>query len=165
MATADIVMVGLILLSAVMGFARGFLKEVLSLATWAAAIGLALFYAPQTAEHLAEQIEDELVRRIAAFAGIFLCTLVAGGLLQWSIGRLVETTGLTGTDRLFGLVFGAGRGVLVCLVGLIAIEPFAESTEWWQASVVAPELLAFKHVLLDVLGKTTEWLSEAGVGV
>jgi membrane protein required for colicin V production len=164
-ATADIVILGIILLSALMGFARGFLKEVLSLATWAAAIGLALFFAPQAANHLAEYIEDDLVRRVAAFAGIFLCTLVAGGLLQWSIGRLVETTGLSGTDRLFGLVFGAGRGVLVCLVALIAIQQFVESTEWWQASVLAPELLAFKHVLLEILGKTTEWLSEAGVGV
>jgi membrane protein required for colicin V production len=165
LATADIVILGLIVLSALMGFARGFLKEVLSLATWAAAIGLALFFAPQVAEHLGDRIADDVVRQIAAFAGIFLCTLVAGALVQWLIGRLVESTGLTGTDRLLGLVFGTGRGALVCLVGLIAIQPFVESTEWWQASVLVPELLAFKHVLLDVLGKTTEWLSEAGVGV
>jgi membrane protein required for colicin V production len=164
-ATADIVILGIILLSALMGFARGFLKEVLSLVTWAAAIGLALFFAPQVADYLADRIADDVVRRVAAFAGIFLCTLVAGGLLQWLIGRLVESTGLTGTDRVLGLVFGAGRGVLVCLVGLIAIRSFVQSTEWWQASVLAPELLAFEHQLLDLLGKSTEWLSKAGVGV
>jgi membrane protein required for colicin V production len=46
LATADIVILGIVLLSALIGLVRGLLKEVLSLATWAAAVGLALYFAP-----------------------------------------------------------------------------------------------------------------------
>jgi len=158
-ATADIVILAIVLLSALIGLARGLLKEVLSLATWAAAVGLALFFAPQVAEYLSAQIEDDVVRLAVAFAGIFFGTLITGGLLQWLIGTLVETTGLSGTDRLLGFVFGAARGVLVCLVGLIALRSFAQNAAWWQASVLVPELLAFEQDLLDLLGRSTEWLS------
>jgi membrane protein required for colicin V production len=164
LATADIVILGVVLLSALIGLGRGILKEVISLATWAAAIGLALVFTPQVAAWLTERIADESLRRVAAFAGIFLATLIAGGLLQALIGALVKGTGLTGTDRLLGFVFGAGRGLLVCLVGLMAMRSFAGTTEWWRESTLIPELLAFEGVLLDVLGKSTEWLSKAGDG-
>ena len=164
MATADIVILGVVLLSALIGLVRGLLKEVLSLATWTAAIGLALYFAPEASVYLAGVISDEVIRLVAAFAGIFLGALIVGGLVQWLIGALVKGTGLTGTDRFLGFVFGSARGVLVCLVGLIAIRSFAQSADWWQASLLVPELLAFEHVLHDGLGKSTEWLSKAGVG-
>jgi membrane protein required for colicin V production len=105
-----------------------------------------------------------MVRLVVAFAGIFFATLIVGGVFQWLIGTLVQSTGLSGTDRLLGFVFGAARGVLVCLVGLIAIRSFAQTADWWQASRLVPELLAFEHDLLELFGKSTEWLSKAGGG-
>jgi membrane protein required for colicin V production len=159
--TADIVILAIVLLSALIGLVRGLLKEVLSLATWAAAVGLALFFTPQVAELLTARVEDEVIRLAVAFAGIFFGTLIAGGLLQWLIGTLVETTGLSGTDRLLGFVFGGARGVLVCLVGLIALRTYAQNTDWWQASALVPQLLAFEQDLLEVLDRSAEWLSGA----
>jgi membrane protein required for colicin V production len=116
------------------------------------------------AELLADRIEDETIGLVVAFGGIFLATLIAGGLAQWLLATLVHTTGLSGTDRTLGFAFGATRGVLVCLVGLIAIKSYAHEADWWQASRLVPELLAFEQDLLDVLGKSTEWLSRAGGG-
>ncbi|MFM8355081.1 MAG: CvpA family protein, partial [Gammaproteobacteria bacterium] len=75
-----------------------------------------------------------------------------GGLVQWALGALVKSTGLSGTDRLLGFVFGGARGVLVCLVGLIALRAFVEQTAWWQSSLIIPELLAFEQALLHALG-------------
>ena len=164
MATADIVILGIVLLSALIGLVRGLFKEVLSLVTWVAAIVLAMLFAGDAATYLAAWVSDETIRLAAAFGGIFLGTLIAGGIVQWLIGTLVKTTGLSGTDRLLGFVFGSARGLLVCLVGLIAIRSFAETTDWWRASRLVPEILAFEHVLLDGLGKSTEWLSNARAG-
>lgn len=164
MPTADIVILAVVLLSALIGLARGLLKEVLSLATWIAAVVLALYFAPAVDTWLAERVADPMIRRGAAFAGIFVATLIGGGLVQWLVGLLVRSTGLTGTDRFLGFLFGSGRGVVVCLVGLIAIRSFAVETDWWQASGFIPALLAFESDLLDVLGKSTEWLSRAGNG-
>jgi len=164
MASADIVILLIVLLSAVIGLARGLLKEVLSLATWVAAVLAVLMFAPATGDALVGRIEDPTLRRGVAMVAIFIATLIAGGLLQWLVGLLVRGTGLTGTDRLLGFVFGGSRGVVVCLVGLIAIRSFAETADWWQASTLVPQLLTFEHDLIELLGKSTEWFYKTGNG-
>jgi len=162
--TADIVILVIVLLSALIGLTRGLFKEVLSLASWVAAFVLGLYLAPDAAVYLEGQITDDMVRLVVAFIAIFVATLIVGGLVQWVVGSLVKGTGLTGTDRFLGFLFGGGRGLLVCLVGLISIRSFAQAADWWQASALVPELLAFEHDLLELLGKSTEWFSKAGNG-
>jgi membrane protein required for colicin V production len=147
----DIVLLVIILLSALIGLARGLIREVLSLVTWATAIGLALLGTPLLATMLEPHLTELWMRTGIAFAGIFLGTLIVGGLVQWALGALVKSTGLSGTDRVLGFVFGGGRGVLVCLVGLIALRAFVQQTAWWQSSRIIPELLAFEQALLQML--------------
>jgi membrane protein required for colicin V production len=152
MSNVDIILLVIILLSALIGLARGLMREVLSLVTWATAIALALIGTPVLATMLIPHVSESWMRNGIAFAGIFLGTLVVGGLVQWALGALVKSTGLSGTDRLLGFVFGGARGVLVCLVGLIALRAFVEQTAWWQSSLIIPELLAFEQALLHALG-------------
>ncbi|MEQ8486890.1 MAG: CvpA family protein [Pseudomonadales bacterium] len=160
MATADILIAIIVLLSAVIGLVRGLIKEVLSLASWLAAFILALYFAPDVADLLRGQLADQGVRLVVAFLAVFVVTLIAGGLLQWLVGGLVKTTGLSGTDRLLGFLFGAGRGVLVCVVVLIALQRFAEAGGWWQSSELIPHLLAFEQEVLDLLGRAQAWVVE-----
>lgn len=158
MATVDIIILIVVLVSALIGLARGLIKEVLSLASWLAAFILALYLGPAVADRLAGQLADESVRLVVAFVGIFLVTLIAGGMVQWLMGRLIKSTGLSGTDRFLGFLFGSVRGLLACMVGLIALHRFAEAGQWWQASVLVPELLAFEEQVLDLLGKAQDWV-------
>ncbi|MEZ5550446.1 MAG: CvpA family protein [Pseudomonadales bacterium] len=160
MAAADIVILIVVLLSAVIGLVRGLFREVLSLGTWLAAFLLALFFAPDAAELLSGQITDHSVRLIAAFFIIFLLTLIVGGIVQWLVKQLITTTGLTGTDRFLGFLFGSARGVLVCIVALIAARPFVEESDWWRASRIAPELLAFEQDVLKLFQKGKDVISE-----
>lgn len=160
MAAADIVILIVVLLSAVIGLVRGLFREVLSLATWLAAFLLALFFAPDVAELLSGQITDHSVRLIAAFFIIFLLTLILGGIVQWLVKQLITTTGLTGTDRFLGFLFGSARGVLVCIVALIAVRPFVEESDWWRASRITPELLAFEQDVLKLFQKGKDVISE-----
>jgi membrane protein required for colicin V production len=162
MAAVDIIILIVVLVSAAIGLVRGLLKEVLSLASWLAAFILALYFAPDLAGHLTAQIADQGIRLVVAFIAIFIVTLIAGGVVQWLVGTLVKTTGLTGTDRLLGFVFGAARGVLVCVVVLIAVQRFAEAGQWWDASVLVPHLLAFEQEVLDLLGRAQAWVVELG---
>jgi len=154
--TADIVILIIVLISAVIGLVRGFLREVLSLASWFAAFILALYFSPAVAEWLGGQLDDEGVRLVIGFVGIFALTLIAGGIVQWLVRKLVETSGMSGTDRFLGFLFGSLRGVLVCIIGLIAIRPFAESTTWWQGSRLTPELLAFETDVLELMGRAKD---------
>ena len=158
MATLDIVLLVIIVLSALMGLFRGLFREVVSLATWVAAFVLAMYLAPGVAERLAIA-NNPTVGLIIGFVMVFAATLIVGGIVQWAIARLVETTGLSGTDRILGVVFGGLRGAVVCIVGLVALQPFAGDADWWAESRLQPELLAFEEDVLDLIGtaRATVW--------
>ena len=75
------------------------------------------------------------VRLGVALAILFLATLILGGMVNYLIGQLVEKTGLSGTDRLIGVLFGAARGILLVtlLIFLAGLTPLPED-QWWNAS-------------------------------
>ena len=148
-AVADIVMAAVILVSAVFGVMRGLVREVLSLVIWAAALLLGIAFAEPVAGVLGLDLSAGLQTAIG-FAIVFVALLVAGALVQRFLGGLVESTGLTGTDRTLGLVFGALRGAAVVLVALILLRPFAESRDWWTESTIAPPLLTFESEVMEL---------------
>ncbi len=158
--TADIVILIIVLVSALIGLVRGLLREVLSLASWFAAFILALYFSPWAAQGLAGQIDDEGIRLVLGFIVIFAVTLILGGIVQWLVRKLVETSGLSGTDRFLGFLFGSLRGVLVCIIALIALRPFAETADWWHASRLTPELLAFEQDVLELMGRAKDLVVE-----
>ncbi|MDP6377227.1 MAG: CvpA family protein [Pseudomonadales bacterium] len=142
MASFDIVLCVIVLVSAVIGLSRGLIKEVLSLISWVLALAAAYFYAPLLAETFSPDLGN--FRIVLAFLALFILVLVIAGIAQWLIGKLIQTAGLTGTDRLLGLLFGSARGLVVCLVALIAMRPFVQDAVWWNDSVFKHELLAFE---------------------
>ena len=81
-----------------------------------------------------------------AFGLLMIATLTVGGLVNYLIVQLVERTGMSGTDRLIGMVFGAARGVLLVavLVLLAGLTPLPREG-WWMDSVLVGyfEELAF----------------------
>ena len=160
MATPDIVILIVVLLSAMIGLVRGLIKEVLSLASWIAAFILALYFSPMVADYFAPHVSEPAIRWLLGFVTVFVATLIVAGIGQWLLRKLVDSTGLSGTDRFLGFLFGSARGVLVCIFGLIVLRPYAEQAEWWQASTFAPELLAFEEDALDLLVSTRGVVSD-----
>ena len=139
---ADYVVLAIIAISILVGSIRGFIKEAFSLAVWAAAFLIAFQYSGSLALQLANHIELPSVRTSLAFAGLFISILLVGGLLTFLVGKLVEKTGLSGTDRLLGGVFGGIRGLAIVL----AIMLFAGMTPvpqdpWWQQSRTIQSLM------------------------
>ena len=135
MAWIDIVIIALIILSAVLSLFRGFVKEALALASWLVAFWVAMVFHEDLAAVLSQWLEEPSVQKIAAFSILFISVLLLGALVNYLAGKLVDKTGLTGTDRMLGVVFGVARGgvivaVLVLLAGLTALPQDA----WWQAS-------------------------------
>jgi len=131
----DYVVIGIIAVSILVGTLRGFIKEAFSLAVWAAAFFVAFQYSGALAQLLEEHIELPSARTSLAFAGLFLSVLLVGGLITFLIGMLVEKTGLSGTDRLLGGIFGSVRGfVLVLVLMLVAALTPVPQDSWWQQS-------------------------------
>ena len=135
----DYVIFAIIALSAIIGLFRGFVREALSLVAWGAAIWVALTFAPLAASYLEPYLETPSLRHIAAFAGLFLVTLIAGAIINYLVSLLVTKSGIGGTDRFLGLFFGIARGGLVVaiLVLLAGLTPLPEDP-WWQQSEVMP---------------------------
>lgn len=148
-AIADLVIGLVVVVSTVFGVMRGFVKEVVSLAIWAAAFLLGLAFGSRVGELMALELEPKLQTAIG-FAAVFIAVLVVGAIVQRALHGLIETTGLTGTDRLLGMLFGAGRGVIVVAVALIALRPFAENRQWWDDSRLVLPLLEFEDDILAV---------------
>jgi membrane protein required for colicin V production len=142
----DYVIIGIIALSALIGLARGLIREVISLAVWIVAVAAAwLFYQPVAAE-LEPWIATPSVRIGAAVLLLIIGVLILGAVIAWLLTTLVDKTGLSGTDRLLGIVFGAARGaVLVAiLVFLASLTPVTQDP-WWQES----DLLVHFQILAD----------------
>ncbi|WP_295540453.1 CvpA family protein [uncultured Thiohalocapsa sp.] len=148
----DYVIIGVIALSAVIGLARGLIREVLALGVWIAALLAAwVFYRP-VADELTPWLATPSLRMGTAVVIIVLGVLIAGAILGWVLSLLVEKTGLTGTDRLLGMVFGAGRGaVLVALlVFLASLTPLIEDP-WWSQSALLPKFQLLADAMLDLI--------------
>jgi len=117
----DYVIIGIIALSAIISVVRGFVKEVLSLAAWVLAFWVALTFSPQLSVLLSDYIATPSVSLFAAFAALFIVTLILSALVNHLIAAIVEKTGLSGTDRMLGVIFGLLRGAaIVTLLVLLA---------------------------------------------
>lgn len=136
---ADWVIVVIIIVSALLSLRRGFVKEALSLVTWVAAFIVARVFTDNLSVLLRDYIDTPSARVIAAFAILFIATLILGAIINKLISMIVMATGLSGTDRLLGMVFGIARGglLVVVIVALLGMTPVIQD-RWWQQSELIP---------------------------
>ena len=133
----DIAILVIIFISAGISLLRGFVREALSLAAWILSFWVAINYADRLAIHLEGMIQSETARISVSFAILFLLTLLAGSLVNYLLYQLVKKTGLTGTDRMLGIIFGIGRGiVVVSIIILLAGATTLPQEEFWKESVL-----------------------------
>jgi membrane protein required for colicin V production len=135
----DILILAIITLSAVISLVRGFVREALSLATWIAAFWVAWLLFRPLAAQFESWIEVPSIRLGVAYAVLLIAVLLLGALVNHFMSLLVNSTGLTGTDRLLGIFFGAARGAVVVaiLILLAGLTPFPRD-DWWHASELIP---------------------------
>lgn len=136
----DYVVLGIIGISVLLSILRGFLREVLALAAWVAALLVAKIYTIELAPLLPQSIPSESLRLLAAFLILFLLTLLVGSLLAVAIARLFKRAGLGLLDRGIGALFGLARGVLVVLVMVLlaGLTGLPREREWREAMFSAP---------------------------
>jgi membrane protein required for colicin V production len=148
----DWVIIGIIALSGLIGLLRGLVREALSLIAWAAAIWVALSFSHYVAGLLVKQISAPSVRLIVAFAALFVITLILAALVNYLIAKLVDKTGLSGTDHMLGVFFGIARGVvLVAIIVLLAGATPLPKDPWWRQSVLIEDFQNMALWLRDFL--------------
>jgi membrane protein required for colicin V production len=147
--------------SIAIGFFRGFFREALSLVNWGLALWLAWRFSGVLDPLLASVSSPALkiwVGRIVLFIG----ALLAGALLSRLVVMLIHKSGLSGTDRALGMLFGAGRGVLVVGVLVIVFQALEMDREpWWQDSVIVPRTADLTAALREYMDSGLNKLGEA----
>ena len=149
---ADYVILGVLGISVLIGLWRGFVSEVLSLVIWIGGFWVAWTFGPQVAALFEHAIHTPALRLVAGYAVCLVGVLIVGALIKAIINRMLISSGLSGPDRMLGLLFGLGRGILlvalmVFLLGLTGIprEP------WWRNSMLLPQFqgvaVALSHQL------------------
>ncbi|AIU67499.1 bacteriocin production protein [Vibrio coralliilyticus] len=162
MNSLDIVILSVIGLSAVISLIRGFAKEALSLVIWFGAFFIASQYYAKLAVYFSN-IQDDMFRNGAAIAALFVSTLIVGAIVNYVIAQLVQKTGLSGTDRVLGVVFGGLRGVLIVSAALFFMDAFTSfpDSEWWRSSQLVPEFSRIIAPFFEHLQATSSFLSGA----
>ncbi len=135
---ADYCIIGALALSVLMGLWRGFIGEVLALACWVLAFWVAWTFGDKLAAQFTS-ITLPSARLLLGYALCFFTVLIAGALVSFLMRKLVAGSGLTGSDRMLGMVFGLVRGLaLVTLTVLIlGFTPFPHDP-WWKQSQLLP---------------------------
>lgn len=155
MSWADVAIVAVVLLSALLAAAQGFFFEIFSLAGAVIGYLLAAWGYTRVAPLIEPYVKTTLVANIAAFLVIFL----AATLLASAIGRLVRASmkevGLRWFDRLLGALFGLARGLLVVMVIALALASFTPESPVLSNSRLAPYLL--------VAARAAVWLAPTQV--
>jgi membrane protein required for colicin V production len=134
-------------LSVLMGLWRGFIAEALALAVWVIAFWVAWRFGAQVAGKLGA-VDEPSIRLLLGYALCFLAVLLAGGILVFLMRKLVAGSGLSGSDRLLGMVFGLVRGLaLVTLtVLLLGFTPLPRDP-WWHQSRLLPAFSGYAQWL------------------
>lgn len=162
----DWAILGIVAISALISLKRGFVKEALSLTTWIIAGVVAWMFGAGLSQYLVNYIETPSARVIASCTILFVATLLVGAMVNFLIGELIRVTGLFGTDRFLGMVFGAARGglLVVVAVGLLSLGP-VQQDQWWQQSRLVPQFLMVADWSKNlILGMSSKWLA-SGISV
>ena len=159
---ADWTLLGIIAFSSLLSVMRGFTREVISLIIWLLAFVVARSFQSEAQVLLAPYIDDPMMLSLAAFAMLFVTTLVVGAILGRLASFVIKITGLTTLDRVLGVGFGMARGLVLCvvIVALIRYTPWS-SEDWWSDSLVIEQLTVLEYWSRSVFASGEYGLSSA----
>ena len=139
MTTPDYVIIAAILISALIGAARGLLREGIALITWIIALILAWHFSDLVEPHLGGLLSATAVKSWVARLVVLGATLLVGALVGAVVSQFVRLSIFTGMDRLLGFAFGALRGLLLLGIFVMLGQLLKlDRDQWWRESHLIP---------------------------
>ncbi len=150
----DVVLIGIAFLSAILAMFRGFTREVLSILSWVAAGGAALWAYPLMKDRVRELIQPQALADGVLIAGTFIIVLIAVSLITVRITDLILDSQIGAIDRTLGFIFGLVRGVILVVVAFLFFSwlvPERQQPDWVRNAQTAPFMNSTGEVLLSYL--------------
>ena len=139
MVITDYVVMAAVIISALVGVARGFLREAIALVAWIFALVLAGHYADLVEPHLGGLLAGPVVKPWVARLIVLALVLLVGALIGALADHFVRLSIFSGLDRLLGFAFGVLRGFVLLGVFVILGQLLRLQDEpWWRHSVLIP---------------------------
>ncbi len=135
---ADYCIIAALGLSVLMGLWRGFIGEAIALACWVLAFWVAWTFGAQLAAQFTA-ITLPSARLVLGYAICFVGVLIAGALIGFLMRKLIAGSGLSGSDRMLGMVFGLIRGLAIVTIAVLILKftPLPQDP-WWKESKLLP---------------------------
>lgn len=157
----DLGLLGVVLISALLAMLRGFTREVLAIASWGAAAIAAIYLHPLLLPYVKPYISKDVVAMAVAAGIVFFVTLVVVSLVTVRLSDAILNSKVGALDRSLGFVFGAGRGLLLCVVAFVFfgwLVPDKSQPEWVRTARMKPILQATGDQLMAMLPDDPEGL-------
>jgi len=146
----DLAVIGIVALSAIFAFARGFVREALSIVAWVGAGAITLYGFNWVYARIEPHLHDRLLSQVVAGFGLFVISLILLTILTGLVLRTVRASGLSPIDRTLGFIFGLARGAfLVCLAYLLLVVSVQPND--WPAWIREAKSEPYLHEGADVL--------------
>jgi len=137
----------IVALSVIAAISKGFIRELISLASLVAAIVVAALAYPRAALWFEDLTKSHEIALGLGFLTLFLGVLLLGGLVSLLARKLIKTAGIEWFDRFLGAVFGLVRGVLVDCILLLVLLAFAIKPGAVERSSLAPYVTTGAHII------------------
>src|SRR3954463_9625532 len=156
----DLVVIGVVLISALLAAVRGFTREVLAIVAWVSAAAAAWFLHKAALPYAEQYINNKTIALVAAIGGIFILTLIVVSIITVKVSDLILDSRIGAIDRTLGFVFGAGRGLLICVIGWVFLSWLVQGKRPEGASGARsrPMLETTGNALVAMLPETPEGL-------
>ncbi len=118
----DFAIIAVIALSAIFAFARGFVREALSIAAWVGAAAIALYGFNNVYAIIVRFVTTPLLADLIAGAGLFVVSLIVLTVLTGYVARFVDGSALSPIDRTLGLIFGLVRGLVLVSLAYLVVD-------------------------------------------
>ena len=129
----DIILLVVMLISALLAMVRGFMREVLSIASWAAAAIVTVWAYPKLKPIALQYVTNDIVASAAAIGIAFLGTLLVVSIVTIKISDMILDSRVGALDRTLGFLFGLARGLVIVVVAFLFfawLVPDRSQPEW-----------------------------------
>jgi membrane protein required for colicin V production len=161
----DLAIIAIIALSAVFAFARGFVRETLSIAAWVGAAAITLYGFNMASKVIVRFVTTPLLADLVAGAGLFVISLILLTIATGYLARFVDGSALSPIDRTLGLIFGLARGVVLVSAAYLLVDislPQNERPPWIRDAKTERFLVKGADMLRDALPESLQ-IKSAGL--
>ena len=155
----DLAIIAIIALSAVFAFARGFVRETLSITAWVGAATITLYGFNMASTVIVRFVTTPLLADLVAGAGLFVISLILLTIATGYLARFVDSSALSPIDRTLGLIFGLVRGVVLVSAAYLLVDislPQNERPPWIRDAKTERFLVKGADMLRDALPESLQ---------